>query len=432
MSEFNRRNSEKLSGRARETIPGGVSSYARKFEREINWKSGSGSVIQDIDGNTYVDYLQAWGAIIIGHCNSDVNNAVNRLTEKQDLYGYGTTKPEVKLAETVKKFVPSAERVFFGVTGSEVTAHAIRLARGATGRRKIVKFQGHYHGWYDSLAMNHMSDEENVGQRDPFTSGILDEVLEQTIVLPFNDIEAVEEAFNRYGDDIAGVILEPVAHNMGCIPPVEGFLEGLREITDEFGSLLIFDEIISGIRHSLGGVQSITGVTPDLTTMGKSVANGYPISILCGKSQYMEQFSPAGGSVAFGGTYNAHAGALAAALETIDQIQKKNFHEKAIAYRDTICNALEEIISDHGISATVAKYGSVWLTYFMEDPPVNYQEVLMQDEEMYREYRWKMIDQGIFMVPSNARRNYITASHTKDDAESTIEAAKTVLADLAE
>jgi glutamate-1-semialdehyde 2,1-aminomutase len=313
-----------------------------------------------------------------------------------------------------------------------VTAHATRLARGVTDRRKIIKFQGHYHGWYDSLAMNHLTEPEKLGTNDPDTAGLLDEIVEETIVLPFNDEAAIRETFAEHGDEIAGVILEPIAHNLGCIPPRPGYLETLREVTDDYGSLLIFDEIITGFRHDLGGAQKLEGVTPDLTTMGKSVANGYPISILCGKAEYMDQLSPAGGPVAFGGTYNAHAGSLAAARETMTELDERNFHEEAKAYRDRICDALEDILEDNGITATVEKYGTVFLTYFMEDTPHEYTDVLEQNEELYMDYRWGMVDEGIMMVPKNVRRNYITAAHDDEDARLTIEAAQDVLSDLSQ
>ncbi|WP_436934737.1 aspartate aminotransferase family protein [Halovenus marina] len=424
--------SQELSERARKAIPGGINSYARKFDRELNWDSGSGSRITDVDGNEYVDYLQAWGAIILGHCDEEINAAVTEAESQHDLYGYGTTELEVDVAERIQHHVPSAEKVLFGVTGSEVTAHATRLARGVTDRRKIIKFQGHYHGWYDSLAMNHLTEPEKLGTNDPDTAGLLDEIVDETIVLPFNDEDAIRETFAEHGDEIAGVILEPIAHNMGCIPPRPGYLETLREVTDDYGSLLIFDEIITGFRHDLGGAQKLEGVTPDLTTMGKSVANGYPISILCGKEEYMNQLSPAGGPVAFGGTYNAHAGSLAAARETMTELDERNFHEEAKAYRDRICDALEDILEDNGITATVEKYGTVFLTYFMEDTPHEYTDVLEQNEELYMDYRWGMVDEGIMMVPKNVRRNYITAAHDDEDARRTIEAAQDVLSELSQ
>lgn len=433
MPETTRKDSRQLSDRATGVIPGGVNSYARKFDRIINFDRGDGSKIYDRDGTEYVDYLNAWGAIVLGHCDPVVDDYVAEILTDQDLYGYGTTELEVEVAETIKRLVPSAERVLFGVTGSEVVARAITLARAVTGGSKLIKFQGHYHGWYDSVAMNHMTDPADLGTTDPFSAGLPESTIEETLVLPYNDLDAVESAFKEHGDDIAGIILEPVAHNMGCVIPEDGYLKGLRRIADEQGALLIFDEIITGFRHHLGGVQAIEGVTPDLTTLGKSIANGYPISVLCGKAEYMERFHTVeGGDVAFGGTYNAHAGSIAAAKATIEALRDRNFHTSAIRKRDRLCAGLEDIIEDAGVDAHVAKYGTVFLTYFADGPIRNYRDVLEVDGEAYERYRWGMVDRGVMMVPKPVRRNYITEQLTDDDVRRTLDAAGEALPDAVE
>lgn len=420
--------SPQLMERAKGTIPGGVSSYARKFDRPLSFERGSGSKIYSIDGTEYVDYLQAWGAIILGHCHETVNERVNAVLAEQDLYGMGTTELEIEVAEAISDSVPSAERVLFGVTGSEVVARAITLSRAVTGRRKIVKFQGHYHGWYDPVAMNHLTDPDDLGKNVPFTEGLLPETVEETIVLPFNDEEALERAFEEHGDEIAGVILEPIAHNMGCVVPKDGYLEALRRITDEHGSLLIFDEIITGFRHGMGGVQALEGVTPDLTTLGKSIANGYPMSVLCGKAEYMNRFHTTDdGDVAFGGTYNSHAASLAAAGETMRLLEELDFHATASGQSVAISQALEDIIEDIGLDAHVQRYGTVFLTYFADGPIHDYEDVLGHDRSKYMTYRWEMVQRGILMVPKDARRNYLTASHTDEDIRRTVEAAEEAL-----
>lgn len=424
--------SAELMDRATAVIPGGVNSVARRFDEPISFAHGRGSKIVDMDGNEYVDYLQAWGAIVLGHCHPDVNDAVARQLERTDLYGFGTTELEVSVAELVNEHVPSAEKVQFGVTGSEVVAHAIRLARAVTGRRKIVKFQGHFHGWYDPVSMNHLTDRDELGTADPFTAGILEAVVDETVVLPFNDVEAVERAVREHEDEIAAVVLEPVAHNMGCIPPEDGYLDALREITAEHDIVLIFDEIITGFRHDMGGVQRIEGVTPDLTTLGKSIANGYPISVLCGKAEYMDQFSTAGGPVTFGGTYNAQAGSLAAAKATMELLVDENFHEETRRRRATLAAGLRDLLDDVGLPAHVAEYGTVYLTYFMDDPPQNYRDIVEHhDDETYMDYRWGMIERGVLKVPKNVRRNYLTASHSDADVDRTLDAAAAVLAEIA-
>jgi glutamate-1-semialdehyde 2,1-aminomutase len=425
MHERPMESSSELMDLAKRHTPGGVHSYARKFERPLSFDRGKGSKVFDLDNNEYVDYLNAWGAIILGHCHETVNESVSRTLESQDLYGMGTTELETEVAGLIKDRIPSAEKVLFGVTGSEVVARAITLARAVTGRKKIIKFQGHYHGWYDSVAMNHLSDPENIGSLDPFTEGLLPEVVDQTVVLPFNDVEAVRAAMDEHRGEIAAILLEPIGHNMGCVTPQDGYLDALREITDEHDSLLIFDEIITGFRHGNGGVQQLEGVVPDLTTLGKSIANGYPMSVLCGKAAYMNHFhTNDGGDVAYGGTYNAHASALAAAFETIRLLERENYYRKATAQSNEIAAALNDLINDICLDAQVKTYGTTFLTYFTKEPIHDYEDVLKSDVDAYRHYRWNMVDQGVLMVPKNVRRNYLTASHTEADIEKTIEAAE--------
>ena len=425
--------SRALMERAQQSIPGGISSYARQVDLPISFASGAGSRVTDVDGTEYVDYLTAWGAITLGHSDPDVNAAVSDVLAEQDLYGMGTTELEVEVAELVTDRVPCAERLLFGVTGTEVVSSAIRLARGVTERPKVVKFQGHYHGSHDSLVLNHATPAEDLGAKDPFTKGVLDSVLEETIVLPFNDPEAVENTFAAHGDEIAAVILEPIAHNMGCVLPEAGFLETLRAVTAEHGSLLIFDEIVSGFRHDPGGAQAIFDVTPDLATFGKSVANGYPLSMLCGAAEYMERFqTTAEGDVAYGGTYNAHAGSLAAARETIQRLEDEDFYRRGAEMSKELATAIGDVITDTGLDAQVRQFGTVFLTYFTTDPIRRWEDVLSHDSDRYREYRRGMIDHGILMVPKDARRNYLTASHTQEDVQATIDAAAAVLPGVAD
>lgn len=412
-----------LMERACESIPGGVSSYARTFERPISFDHGTGSHVYDLDGTEYVDYLTAWGAISLGHCHDKVNQTVSEVLSRQDLYGMGTTDLEVEVAEMIRSRVSGAEQLLFGVTGSEVVARAITLARAVTGRTKIIKFQGCYHGWYDPIAMNHLSDPELVGNRDPFSAGLLPASIEETIVLPYNDLEAVANTLEKHQDEIAAIILEPIAHNMGCVLPKDGFLEGLRDLCTDHGTLLIFDEIITGFRHGMGGVQDLENVIPDLTTLGKGIANGYPMSVLAGRTEYMQQFTTAGGDVAFGGTYNAHASALGAAKATLEYLERENAHETMTDQSQRIAEGIRDHIEELGLTAHVKQYGSTFLTYFADPPIEDYSDVLRADEAAYREYRWEMVDRGILMVPKNVRRNYLTASHTEQDVRKTIDAA---------
>lgn len=423
--------SARLVERARSVTPGGINSTSRtqlmqtRDGEPICFEEAAGAELLDADGNRYIDYLNAWGPVILGHCDEDVNRAVCSALEKRDIVGMSTSELEVEAAELVVEHVPSAELVQFGTTGSEVVTHAIRCARAHTGRSKIIKFQGHYHGWYDPVAMNYISKPENLDTRDVISTGILDSAVEETVVLPFNDLEAVAETVSKYEDEIAGIILEPVAHDMGCVPPHDGYLQGLRDICDEHGIVLIFDEIITGFRHGMGGVQAREGVTPDLTTMAKAVANGYPASLLCGREEFMNQFATGerGGGVYFAGTYNAHTGSMAAVVETIRQLEARNVHETFDQRREQLVSGLEDHIEDAGVTARVHAYGGVFSTYFSDDPIYQYRDLLEHDSERFQNYRWEMVDRGVMMVPKFPRANLLNASLTDDHIEETLEAA---------
>lgn len=432
--------SKRLIERAKRVTPGGIHSSSRtqmmsdRNGNPVCFETAAGAELVDKAGNSYVDYLNAWGPIILGHCDEDVDAAVADATETRDIVGLSTSELEVKAAEMVVDRVPSADKVQFGTTGSEVVAHAIRTARARTGRDKIIKFQGCYHGWYDPVAMNYMTEEEDLGTHDLITTGLLPEATDETIVLPFNDLDAVERAFEQHPDDIAGIILEPVAHDMGCIPPKDGYLQGLRDLTDEYGALLIFDEVITGFRHGMGGVQERAGVSPDLTTMAKAVANGYPVSLLCGPSEYMDEFAPGGrgGSVYFAGTYNSHTGGMAAVVETIRQLEERNVHDRFEAVRTDIADAIRDHMADAGVEGFVQEYGGVFVTYFGEGPIHRYEDLLDLDDETFVEYRWEMIDRGILMVPYFPRANLLNAGLTDGQVQETIDAAGEAIRTIAE
>jgi len=429
--ERTHRESAELIERAERVTPGGIHSSSRTQMMEdrdgnpVCFERASGATLVDMEGNEYVDYLNAWGPIILGHCDEAVNSAVSDALEERDLIGMSTSELEVQAAELITERVPSADMVQFGTTGSEVVAHAVRTARAETGREKIIKFQGNYHGWYDPVAMNYLSKPENLGQHDLITTGLLPESTAETIVLPYNDLEAVEDAFREHEDEIAGVILEPVAHDMGCVPPTGGFLQGLRDLADEHGALLIFDEIITGFRHGMGGVQAREGVEPDLTTMAKAVANGYPVSLMCGKEEYMRQFAAGdrGGSVYFAGTYNAHTAGMAAVVETIRQLEERDVHDQFERHRTAITDAIRDHLEDAGVDGFVQEYGGVFATYFGEPPVENYRDLLDLDAERFEEYRWEMIDRGVLMVPKFPRANLLNASLSDAAVEETIDAA---------
>ena len=424
--------SREFSDRAVKVIPGGVNTSLRRIDPLIFFNRAKGSKIYDVDGKEYIDYHCCFGPIILGHCHPKVTKAVIEQAQKADLFGVGSTELEVAVAEKICRHVPSAEKVLFCNTGSEATYHAVRVSRAIKGRKKIIKFQGCYHGWHDYLLMNVISPLEKIGKYDLLSAGMLQTTVENTIVLPFNDLDAVESTIRRYKNEIAALILEPIPHNVGCILPKDGFLEGLRELTEENDIFLIFDEVITGFRHDIGGLQKVFGVTPDITTFAKGIANGYPLAAICGREEIMDRFNTApGGDVFFAGSYNAHPISMAAALATIEELEGGKVHEHIFRLGDMVKKGLSKIIEDLGLKAHVTGFGSVFVTYFMEPPVNNYRDLLNNDAEMFLSYRKGMIERGIFMLPTNLKRNHVTASHTEDDIKKTIDAADIVLSDLA-
>jgi glutamate-1-semialdehyde 2,1-aminomutase len=337
--------------------------------------------------------------------------------------GVGVTPVEIELAERLCELVPSIERVLLPETGSKATFHAIRVARAATGRRHVIKFQGCYHGWHDAVAMNVISLPENVGRRDPLSKGVLPEVTEATIVCRFNDADDVERALTDH--DVAAIILEPIPHNIGAVLPVEGFLERLRELATKHGTVLIFDEVITGFRHALGGYQSIAGVTPDLTTLGKAMGNGWPISALGGSAELMDMFSTTPGRPAFfAGTFNGHPPTAAAALATIEKLQREPVHEHVFALGERTRRGLEELYGRLGIPAVVSGFGSVFLTYFLEGPVRSYDDLLENDVELFVGYRRELMKQGVFELPLNLKRSHFSYAHTDTDVDRLLEATE--------
>jgi glutamate-1-semialdehyde 2,1-aminomutase len=420
--------SAELYAEACRHTPGGVHTSIRNLEPHQVWKSAQGAYITDVDGNRFLDYQAAFGPFILGHNNPAVTSAVKQALDESDLFGTGTSVLEIKLAQKICQHVPSAESVLFTNSGSESTHHAIRLSRAFTKRRKMVKFQGCYHGWHDFVCRNVLSAPDKVMQEDPISTGILPEVLAETLVAQFNDLGAVEELFQKHPEQIACVIVEPIPHNIGCVLPKPGFLEGLRALCDMHGSVLIFDEVITGFRHALGGYQSICGVTPDLTTMGKAMANGFPIAAIAGKAALMNRFqTKSGGDVFFAGTYNGHAAGCAAALATINILEKPETYQHIFGLGDRMRDGLRQIHQRLGINAVVAGFRSVFMTYFMEGPIENYSDLLRNRGDIFIEYRRRLMERGIFKLPMNLKRNHIGLAHTQADIDTTLASVETVL-----
>jgi glutamate-1-semialdehyde 2,1-aminomutase len=419
---------ERIFDEACEVIPGGVNTSLRRFEPRLAITRARGSVITDADGKDYIDYHAAFGPTVLGHNYPAVNARVKQVLDELDLLGAGTTELETELARRICRHVPSAEKVLFTNSGSEATYSAIRLARAATGRKKLIKFQGCYHGWHDAVLLNVISPAEKLGARDAISAGSLPEVLENTLVCPFNDLDAVEATLRSNGGEVAAIILECIPHNIGCVMPEPGFLEGLRELTRAHGTILIFDEVITGFRHGLGGYQAHAGVTPDLTTMGKSMANGYPIAAVCGRRDLMDMYNTApGGTVFFAGTYNAHPLSTTAALATLEVLEAPDTYTRLFGLGERMRTGLRSIVERLGIPATVAGFGSVFLTYFMEGPIRNYTDLLRNDATKFVRYRREMTDRGFFKLPMNIKRACVSLSHTEEQVDRTLEAAEDVL-----
>jgi len=414
-----------LAARAAAVIPGGVNSGQRRVPglEELVIAATGGATFTDGEGNVYTDYHAAFGPPLLGHNDPDVDGAVAATARSVGLMGVGVSEVEIELAERICELVPSAERVLLTETGSEATFHALRVARAATGRRHVIKFQGCYHGWHDSVAMNVISLPENVGRKDPLSKGVLPEVIDATIVCRFNDADDVERALTEH--DVAAIILEPIPHNIGAVLPKPGFLERLRELATQHGTVLVFDEVITGFRHGLGGFQAIADVTPDLTTLGKAMGNGWPVSALAGKAELMEMFSTTPGRPAFfAGTFNGHPPTAAAALATIDKLQREPVHEHVFRLGERTRQGLRELYARLGVPSWVSGFGSVFVTYFLEGEPSSYDDLLANDVELFTGYRRELMKHGIFELPLNLKRSHFSYAHTDDDVDRLLEATE--------
>ena len=411
--------------RASRVIPGGVNSGQRciKGIEDLFVAGTSGPYFTDQRGRRYVDFHAAFGPQILGHADPDVDAAVAETSKRVDLMGVGVTEPEIQLAERIVGAVDSIEQVLLTSSGSEATFHALRLARAVTGRRHVVKFQGCYHGWHDAVALNVISRAEMVGRKDPLGRGLFPEVVDATVVCRFNDLDEVERALIEH--DVAAIIVEPIAHNVGALLPTPEFLPGLRRLCDRHGALLVFDEVITGVRHALGGYQSIVGVRPDLTTLGKALANGYPIGALGGSRALMEQFSShPDGTVQFAGTYNGHPAVAAAALATLDKIEREGVHEHIFRLGARVRHELTTLYERLGIPVVVSGFGSVFVTYFLAPPVLSYDDLLRNDAELFVATRLELMEDGFFELPLNLKRSHISYAHTDDHVDQLIEATE--------
>jgi glutamate-1-semialdehyde 2,1-aminomutase len=412
-------------------LPGGVNSPVRAFKSvkmtPIFMARGKGSKIYDIDGNEYIDYVLSWGPLILGHANPRVVEALKKVTENGTSFG-APTLIENELAKLVIERVPSIEIVRMVNSGTEATMSAIRLARGYTGRNKIVKFEGSYHGHGDSLLIKAGSGVATLGLPD--SPGVPEAVAQNTITVPYNDLESVRYAFERFGEDIAAVIVEPVAGNMGVVPPVPGFLQGLRDITKQYGALLIFDEVMTGFRVDYHCAQGYFGIEPDLTCLGKVIGGGLPVGAYGGKAEIMEKVAPSG-PVYQAGTLSGNPLAMTAGYETLIQLTPETYDEfrkKADRLEEGLRKAAEKYEIPHAIN----RAGSMIGFFFTNEKVINYEKAKTSDLEMFATYYREMAEQGIFLPPSQFEGLFLSTEHTDEDIEKTIAAAEHAFAKIRE
>lgn len=417
--------------RAVKVIPGGVNSPVRACRSvgtaPLFIERAEGAMLYDVDGNGYIDYVGSWGPMILGYDDPDVIDAVSSALRHGTSYG-APTLDEIRLAELIISTLPSMEMVRMVNSGTEATMSAIRLARGVTNRDTIIKFDGCYHGHADTLLVAAGSGVATL--QIPGSPGVPKSFVAHTISLPYNDTEAYQKVMSEKGDTIACVIVEPVAGNMGLVPPESGFLESLREETRKYGSLLIFDEVMSGFRVGLGGAQERYGIDPDLTTLGKIIGGGLPVGAYGGKREFMSRIAPEG-PVYQAGTLSGNPVAMAAGIATLEKLKTPGFYEALDRKAEKLAGGLAEAVKKSGIKATVGRVGAMLGLFFTDRPVKNFEDAKTCDLEMFSEYYKGMRAQGIYLAPSQFEAFFISSAHTDAQIEQTIAAAETVMKGLA-
>ena len=409
--------SKTLFEEAKRHIPGGVNSPVRAFEPNPFFvKEAKGARIYDVDGKEYIDYVMGYGPLLFGHANERIINRVKEAVERGTLYG-APTEEEVELARRIKRFYPSIEMVRLVNSGTEATMHAIRLARGFTGRRKIIMFEGCFHGSHDSVLVKAGSGALTFGI--PSSSGVLEDTARHTLVSRYNDISLTEDIARKNRDDLAAIIVEPVMANSGLIPPDMEFLRGLRSIADELGCVLIFDEVVTGFRLSPGGAQEYYGVKADLTTLGKVLGGGFPIAAFGGREEIMRNISPSG-RIYQAGTFSGNPVSVAAALAVTEMINE-GIYSYLRDYGKKLVSAIRDIIDDRNLKATVNHVESMFQIFFT-DRVRTYEEALSSDLKKFRAYFMKMLEKGIFIPPSQFETCFISTAHSDEEMKITIEA----------
>jgi glutamate-1-semialdehyde 2,1-aminomutase len=419
--------SAELFTRAVELIPGGVNSPVRAFRgvggtpRFI--RNARGAMLTDVDGRIYIDYVGSWGPMILGHADPEVLTALHRALGRGTSYG-APTELELLMAEEIIDAVPSIEMVRMVNSGTEATMSAIRLARGVTGRNKLVKFEGCYHGHGDSLLVKAGSGVATLGLPD--SPGVPASVAQNTLTVPFNDPSALELVFDEHSADIAGVIIEPVVGNMGCVPPQEGYLQKVREITRKHGALLIFDEVMTGFRLARGGAQAVYNVMPDITTLGKIIGGGLPVGAYGGSREIMQHIAPAG-NIYQAGTLSGNPLAMTAGLATLKRLRDPSVYDQLERAGTRLCKGLREVAREARVQTGTNRVGSMWTTFFAKKPVTNWTTAEKSNRNLYGRFFHAMLNEGVYLAPSQFEAAFISLAHTDEILDRTVEAARKAL-----
>ena len=421
---------EQLFERAQRTIPGGVNSPVRAF-RSVGgtprfFERGAGAHVWDADGNKYIDYVGSWGPMILGHAYPDVLAAVQARAVHGLSFG-APTEIEIDLAETLCRLVPSMDMVRLVSSGTEATMSAVRLARGFTGRSRLIKFEGCYHGHGDAMLVKAGSGALTLGQ--PSSAGVPPETVANTTVLAYNDVAELENFFAQAGADVAAVIVEPVAGNMNLVAPTPQFLSALRTLCTKHGAVLIFDEVMTGFRVALGGAQARYGVTPDLTTLGKVIGGGMPVGAFGGRRDIMQKIAPLG-PVYQAGTLSGNPVAVAAGLATLKAVAEPGFFDRLEQTTRTLTEGLTDVAKKHGIAFSAQAIGGMFGIYFSSSVPRSFEQVMQSDKALFNRFFHGMLDHGVYFAPSAYEAGFISAAHTPEDIATTLTAAAAVFAQI--
>ena len=426
-----KRKSKEIFEKAQRVLVGGVNSPVRAFRavggEPLVMASGKGPNVTDVDGNTYIDYLSSWGPLILGHCRSEVVEELEKVLHTGTSFG-ACTEREVLFAEKIIEAFPSIERVRLTSSGTEAMLSVIRLARAVTGRDKILKFEGGYHGHGDSLLTKAGSGVATLGLPD--SPGVPKALAELTLTVPFNNVSALEEAFAQHKNEIACTLVEPIPGNMGCVPPEPGYLAKLRELTAEQGTLLIFDEVITGFRVAYGGAQELFGIQPDLTALGKIIGGGLPVGAFGGPAKIMEQLAPLG-PVYQAGTLSGNPLAVAAGMKTVEILRRPGAYERLEELSAKVVGGLEKEAAQAGVPYKINRVGSMFTGFFTSEPVRDYESAKKSDTEAFACFFRSMLSQGVYMAPSQFELGFVSLAHTDAELEKTAAAARTAFQEVA-